>query len=210
MSEAMQKWASEAPEAYAPPAFVVSDFLSPYQVTMRAYITTTPEYDGLATAAVVFDPATLDSESADPKLLVIQRAAHDSMPLRWEVPGGACDWEDASVLHGLARELWEEAGLVATNVRRTIDPPMVFFTRSQRRIIKFSFLVDVEGGTEVKLDPNEHVAFRWITEQEFRERRCGETTLTFTTREQEGTIQTAFELVRRTDGKGGPNKDETS
>ena len=63
------------------------------------------EWDGLATASVVFNH--------DGKVLLIQRPKHDSMPNRWEGPGGACDDEDPTILHGAARELWEEVGLVA-------------------------------------------------------------------------------------------------
>ncbi len=92
----------------------------------------------LATGAIVFDrplpnndllhpaPAGVDlSASAGagarhattpPRVLLVQRAAHDSTPLRWETPGGGCDDDDASVLHSCARELFEEAGLHATTL----------------------------------------------------------------------------------------------
>ncbi|KAM0518088.1 hypothetical protein ACHAPE_004493 [Trichoderma viride] len=54
-------------------------------------------FDGIGTSAFVFD--------AQNRVLLVQRAAHDSMPNLWEAPGGAVDAEDASVLHGCAREM---------------------------------------------------------------------------------------------------------
>jgi len=55
-------------------------------------------------------------KSNPPRVLLIQRAAHDSMPLRWETPGGGCDDDDISILHSCARELFEEARLRATTI----------------------------------------------------------------------------------------------
>ncbi|PWI68691.1 hypothetical protein PCL_01780 [Purpureocillium lilacinum] len=44
--------------------------------------------------------------------LLIRRAASDSYPLKWEIPGGSVSTaRDASVLHAAARELREETGL---------------------------------------------------------------------------------------------------
>ena len=38
------------------------------------------------------------------------------MSNRWEVPGGAVDLEDETILHGVAREAWEESGLKVTAI----------------------------------------------------------------------------------------------
>jgi 8-oxo-dGTP pyrophosphatase MutT (NUDIX family) len=57
-----------------------------------------------------------EKEEEEDRLLLMQRAASDSLPLLWEVPGGALDPEDPTVLHGAARELWEEAGLATKKV----------------------------------------------------------------------------------------------
>lgn len=44
--------------------------------------------------------------------LLVRRAASDSYPLKWEIPGGSVSpARDASVLHAAARELREETGL---------------------------------------------------------------------------------------------------
>ncbi|KAK2068127.1 hypothetical protein P8C59_002790 [Phyllachora maydis] len=153
--------------------------------------------DAVATGALVF--------SADGRrLLLVQRAAHDSMPLRWEVPGGACDAAaDATVLHGLARELREETGLVLRRVVRALPRPAhVFATRRGLRVAKFYFHVHVDPAVPaVTLDPDEHVGFVWAAEDECRARSlvtpAGETVeLVFTTPEQESLVLDAFRLRR--------------
>ncbi|KAK0717544.1 NUDIX hydrolase domain-like protein [Lasiosphaeria miniovina] len=62
------------------------------------------------------NPDSPRPKSETPRVLLVQRAAHDTMPLRWETPGGGCDDDDTSILHSCARELFEEAGLRATAV----------------------------------------------------------------------------------------------
>lgn len=78
----------------------------------------------LATGAIVFDRPALTADgshpisnhASSPRVLLIQRAPDDSMPLKWETPGGGCDDEDPSILYACARELKEEAGLLPVSV----------------------------------------------------------------------------------------------
>jgi 8-oxo-dGTP pyrophosphatase MutT (NUDIX family) len=163
-----------------------------------------------ATGALVFSRAT-----GEDRVLLIQRAAHDSMALRWEIPGGACDPEDETMLHGLARELWEEAGLRLENVVRQVGEEHVFLTRRGLAVAKVTFEVEVEtpalagSGSEslpeVVLDPNEHARFLWATEEECR---LGKVTVlhdsgenevvdvTFTTKAQKEIVLLGFKLRR--------------
>ncbi|KAH6839416.1 hypothetical protein B0I37DRAFT_332097 [Chaetomium sp. MPI-CAGE-AT-0009] len=143
--------------------------VSNLNITPRAFVSAQPLISSVATGALVFSKAT-----AEDRVLLIQRAASDSMPLLWEVPGGACDWEDESVLHGLARELWEETGLRLRNVVRRVGKDDGFLTRAGLAVAKVTFEVEVEtpkpteseGGSEkeavpeVSLDPNEHLPTR--------------------------------------------------
>ncbi|KAI9897732.1 hypothetical protein N3K66_007588 [Trichothecium roseum] len=150
---------------------------------------------GLATSALVFLPRAAAAADRADRLLLIQRAAHDSMPNKWEPPGGAADPEDPSVLHACARELFEEAGLVASRVLRVVgdgddvdgdygSAGMVFMNRSGTRLfVKFCFEVEVEaeagaaagvdgadgdGRPVVRLDANEHQDWVWATEEEVK------------------------------------------
>ncbi|KAG6035150.1 hypothetical protein E4U41_006238 [Claviceps citrina] len=123
-----------------------------------------------------------------PRVLLVQRAAHDSSPLRWELPGGAVDADDPTVLHGLAREVAEETGLRVRHVRRVVPVPgtqthQVFWNSARSKLIgRFVFEVEIEtaatGGRGVAdggpppvvvLDEREHRDFVWATEGEVRD-----------------------------------------
>ncbi|KAK7935009.1 NUDIX hydrolase domain-like protein [Apiospora marii] len=217
-------------------SFTSDPSLAPFTTSMAAYLAANAGFEGLATGALVFSSfssTTSSSSSSAPssaatthnsdhdklqeeeedRILLVQRAPHDSMPLRWEVPGGACDDEDETVLHAVARELWEESGLRAAHVGPQVGEGRPFFTSRGRRMLKVEFLADVEGGESgevkkgagadgktsppvVKLDPEEHVAFLWATEEECRGHRVGETEITFTHNEQEQSILEGFRLRR--------------
>ncbi|AEO69662.1 3f02b4c1-b6b2-4d0d-81ef-02695027e69f [Thermothielavioides terrestris] len=161
-------------------AFTHQPAVAEFNVPAKTFVSARPLISGAATGALVFSRA-----AGEDRVLLLQRAPHDSMPLRWEIPGGACDAEDETVLHGLARELWEEAGLRLTNVVRQVGQEDVFLTRRGLAVVKVTFEVEVETPTpapagssesngdlekqvlpEVTLDPNEHVRFVWATEEE--------------------------------------------
>lgn len=173
--------------------FTFSESVAGWNVTAPNWLTTNNKtWDGLAAGAMVFD--------AQDRLLLVQRAAHDSMPNRWENPGGAVDREDPSVLYGCARELWEESGLVAKRINHIvtegegIPAGSVFTNRTGRRIFcKFSFEVEVEEG-EVRLDPQEHQDYVWVTEEEARSQRVGEREILLTGQQMMRLVMEAFRL----------------
>jgi 8-oxo-dGTP pyrophosphatase MutT (NUDIX family) len=144
-----------------PPAFsfTVPPSLSGFSVPMNTYLTTHDQHESaIATGALVFD--------AQDRVLLVQRAAHDSMPNRWEIPGGAVDHDDATILHGVARELWEESGLKVKSVGKQVGDAYIFFMRGGLRIVKFTFVVEVETTENVSLDANEHQKYLWASEEE--------------------------------------------
>ncbi|KAH9898958.1 NUDIX hydrolase domain-like protein [Xylariomycetidae sp. FL2044] len=184
--------------------------LDPFQVTEETYLSTYPTdkpFNGVATGSFVFRPSLPNPSSsslpstasttttADLKLLIVQRAEKDSMPLRWEVPGGAYEKEnDATVLHAAARELLEESGLAARRILGLVRHDVIDTPRSKKHILKISFLVEVDDDAEVRLNPNEHEAFLWVGLDEVKARRCGDVKLEWTHKEQEEAIKEAFKV----------------
>ena len=165
------------PPPSPPLSFTHPPALSPFTLPAAHILTHHPTpLTGVATAAVVFDPHG--------RVLLLQRAAHDSMPNLWEVPGGAVDADDPSILHGALRELWEEAGLRGTVVvgfiperevqgqgdgkdgeeeEELVRKGLTFSFTNREGVFKtfyrLAFEVQVEGGeggVEVRLDPGEH------------------------------------------------------
>ncbi|OTA62035.1 hypothetical protein K449DRAFT_382731 [Hypoxylon sp. EC38] len=183
MGELAEASSGSAPSA--PTTFTSSPSVASFKQPLRAFLDAHPEFDGIAVGAFVFNP--------DGKLLLVQRAAHDSLPSLWEIPGGACDFEDESLLHAVARELWEESGLRAKYIVTLVGEGMVFFIKGNRRMCKYSFLTEVEG-YNVKLDPNEHQAYLWVTEEEARTGKCGKVEFKYTFNEQREAVYEAFRL----------------
>jgi 8-oxo-dGTP pyrophosphatase MutT (NUDIX family) len=167
---------------------------SPFTASQQAYLTSHPNASCgyIATGALVFD--TIDSTT--PRVLLIQRSAGDSMPNRWEIPGGGCDDEDPSILHTVARELWEEAGLRASCIGAPVGDPHFFSSRSGKHICKFNFVVQVDGNLEARLNPEEHQQFVWASEIEVRAKKAKDIGLDFTTKELEDMVLQAFDQVK--------------
>jgi 8-oxo-dGTP pyrophosphatase MutT (NUDIX family) len=167
---------------------------SSFTASSQTYLSNHPgaKYKYIATGALVFE----NSNHTGPRILLIQRSKSDSMPSRWEIPGGGCDDDDKSILHAVARELWEEAGLNAASIGPLVGKPHFFVSRSGKQVCKFNFLVEVEqitkGRLEVKLNPVEHQSFVWANEEEVKARKVGDVELEFTTKDLEDTVLEAF------------------
>lgn len=171
----------------------LADWNRPAQEWLRMNSELYTKVDGLATGNIVFNE--------EGKVLVIQRASTDSMPNKWEIPGGAVDDEDSTVFEGSARELWEEAGLVAKRFNYIVtegpdEKPGQVYPNSTRtkKWCRFSFDVQVESCKQVKLDPKEHQAFAWATEDEIRNQRIGDGQNPITNKHMQALILEAFRL----------------
>ncbi|EGS17827.1 uncharacterized protein CTHT_0071810 [Thermochaetoides thermophila DSM 1495] len=184
-----------------------------FNVPLQTFLSTRPLVRAAATGALVFSRA-----AGEDRVLLIQRAPHDSMPLRWEVPGGACDQEDETLLHSLARELWEEAGLKLKHVVRKVGDEFTFLTRRGLAVTKVTFETEIEEAApavveegsskltlpEVTIDPNEHVRFVWATEEECQAEKIVVSEdggnevikLEFTTKNQKSVVLLGFRLRR--------------
>jgi len=185
--------------------FTFEESLRPWAVPAKGYLAKhNRPWHGLAGGNVVFD-------ATGRRVLLIQRASHDSMPNRWEIPGGAVDDEDASILHGAARELREEAGLTAVHYHSAVTVNAesgslehVFTNRTGTVTwCAFIFVAEVRWPEDVSendrsvpvvtLDPNEHQDFVWAMEEEVRDQRMQSgRAIPFTTPEVQGIVLNAF------------------
>ncbi|KAK2046298.1 hypothetical protein LZ31DRAFT_203346 [Colletotrichum somersetense] len=203
---------AQQPSTQSPPphGLAYPPSLESYNLPMRAWLAANEKtWDGLATSALVFDRRDRD------RVLLLQRAAHDSMPLRWEAPGGAVDDGDASVLAACARELREETGLEAVRVVRVvsegagIEPGSFLTNRTGTRVMRrFAFEVEVaaardgdggDGEMVVRTDPEEHADHVWATEEEVARERVGEKDIPITNAQMASLILDGFRR-RREDG----------
>lgn len=174
---------------YGPP-------VAEFAVSKNSYLAARPEasFELIATSSLVLDTRDLSK----PQVLLLQRAASDSSPNKWEPPGGACDDNDESILHAAARELWEEAGLKAARISGTVGDPHFFSLRDKRRVCQFNFSVFVKNNSgsplPIKLDPNEHQQFVWATEDEVKAKKTQAIELDFTSDEVQRTVLQAFRI----------------
>lgn len=116
------------------------------------------------------------------------------------MPGGGAEAPpvDKTLLDSVARELFEETGLVAKRIVRLIDTAD-FVGRRGDKWRKFNFEVEVEDTQEVVLQPAEHDEFVWMSSEEFdRQMELGEKGWLRTMPTQKRTIQTAFEKYNPT------------
>ncbi|KAK7698532.1 hypothetical protein SLS64_012400 [Diaporthe eres] len=205
-----------APPPPPPADFTFDPPLADYNTLIHDYLsklneTAIPKLEGLATGAVIFS-AHHPADQPD-RVLLVQRASHDSMPNKWEIPGGAVD-DNETVLGGLVREVWEESGLEVRRFTASVGSGgglaagAVFQTRRGRFIFKPTFVVEVEDSAAVALDPDEHQDYVWATEEECRAKlvdRSAEgkapTELVFTTAAQEWAILRAFKTRRKDRGE---------
>lgn len=210
--------------AESPASFAFDASLAKFDVLQETYVASFPSklpdfrapLHGVAAGAVIFSQH--HAASSDPRLLLVQRSSTDSMPLRWEIPGGAVD-PGETILAAVAREVREETGLAVTRIEglvahegensAEVDRGFFFQTTRGNIIVKFTFVVEVQDSENVRLDPAEHQDCVWATESECRTKRAtreaaveaeasAEETvnLVFTTAGQEEAILRAFALRR--------------
>ncbi|POS82304.1 hypothetical protein EPUL_006469 [Erysiphe pulchra] len=186
---------SELPTINANSRYKFPTCLNEFAKPVENYLTKVckdEQYDGICTGAFTLDHIG--------KMLIVQRADKDSWPGRWEIPGGACEATDETILDGMVREMREESGLIVTNVIGVLKNKGKSFTsRSGKRLLKFEFEVEVEPSNGIQLNPAEHKAFMWITEEEFQARKKDDSNITiqFTTEMQADSVQEAFQLWKK-------------
>lgn len=97
----------------------------------------------------------------DGKLLVVRRVEEDdTLGGEWELPGGGVD-PGETIEQSTARELLEETGLEVDTVLGTFNG-FDYTTPKKPKVRQINFKVTVKPG-DVKLEPTEHDAYRWIS-----------------------------------------------
>ncbi|KAF2433567.1 hypothetical protein EJ08DRAFT_570290, partial [Tothia fuscella] len=110
------------------------------------------------------------------RVLLVQRSSQEkSYKSYWEIPGGSCEFTDASILHAAAREVFEETGLHVSHFRCQLGEGLHFETGptvKRKQWMKFTFDVEVEEA-EVPLNPEEHQKWVWAMEEEVKQDKAG-------------------------------------
>ena len=116
------------------------------------------------------------AEKTSHLMLIIQRALHDSYGGYWDFPGGSLEFDDQTLLDGVAREVLEETGLHVSRIRDLVRVDEWIESKSMRLAGKWSFVVDVHEAADtpgweekIRLDPKEHVKWLWVSEEEIEE-----------------------------------------
>ena len=192
-------------------------------VPLSIYLQKNSAFTNLAVGACIL-ARTADHQSSPspPRLLLVQRAATErGFPNLWEIPGGSAEEDDPTILHSVAREVFEETGLRLTRFVRAVGDGIQFTTGRQKTWMKLTFEIEVQedlcravngtaggqclsdaastliyeglGDGLVKLDPAEHQAFKWVTEDELKLWGPGK----IVTEEQRQMMLQAFEVQIR-------------
>jgi 8-oxo-dGTP diphosphatase len=92
------------------------------------------------------------------KVLLVRRAARDSMPGQWELPGGKVDPGELAP-DGLAREVREETGLRLTGARVTSKRWLI--SPGGRWVHELVYEASASGTVALS---DEHDDFAWVTD----------------------------------------------
>ena len=143
--------------------------LIPYNVSPASYLSAHPIITNLLVCAIIIDAQTQ-------RVLLIQRAAHDGFPLKWECPGGNVELGiDDTVLQALCREVREETGLAVTLECINGVADITEFEGSKNtkwRKVSFLVLLQEGQGQGVKVNEEEHQDAVWASEEEMLAGRC--------------------------------------
>lgn len=112
-------------------------------IPLSEYLRTNPAFDRVAVGACIFNHHV--SGESSPCLLLLQRASTErAFPNLWEVPGGSAEATDPTLLHSVAREVFEETGLKLTKVVRSVGTGLQF-TTGDYKWNKLSFEIEYQN-----------------------------------------------------------------
>ena len=135
------------PEIQKPISIHIPPDLQHLAVPLQQFLEKHPSYSCLAVGAFIFSISNVASLSNPPRLLQVQRSASErAFPNLWEVPGGSSELTDPTILHSVAREVFEETGLHLTRFIRQIGSGSEFVTGPKsrpKRWLKLHFEIEV-------------------------------------------------------------------
>lgn len=221
--------------------YTVAPHLEEFAVPFPTFRAANPKYAHFVGGGLIFSRTAvpgdrrikngIEGEKQPFRLLLLQRAFEDSYGGHWEGPGGSCDPEDETLLDGVAREIFEEAGLHVSRFVELVAKDEWAKLRPDRVdiVVKYTFLVEVHeakpvisgdghdesrlpanklyNGTvipgletswehRIKLDPAEHRAFEWVTEEEIRQGEEDDSGKFKSFASQGKTMLDAFQMLR--------------
>ncbi|KAJ7475920.1 NUDIX hydrolase domain-like protein, partial [Mycena latifolia] len=112
--------------------------------------------------------AIVSTNSNPPKLLLLQRSEdEETLPNMYELPGGNCDPEDATVLDCVTREALEETGLEVSEILAEFEDFEYSTKRGAAKQLNFLVRAEMPEGRADSplvptLNPQEHQAFVWV------------------------------------------------
>ena len=132
---------------------------------------------------------TNQGQEGQPQILLVQRASNEeAYPNQWELPGGHAELgTDQTILEAVVREVREETGLQVESIRKEFMGFEYETSKGHSKQLNFVVTVRWEPGLEIKLNPEEHQAFRWV--------RTGEWEMLEMTEAMRTTVSRALDTV---------------
>lgn len=90
---------------------------------------------------------------------------------QWQNVTGSVD-EGEEFLHAAIREAQEETNLLVSNIKNILltDLDFEFSSRWGDEVIEKIYIIECQAFWEVILDPTEHCAFKWVSEDKIDKR----------------------------------------
>ena len=98
------------------------------------------------------------------RFLITRRSSrNDWKPGEWDIPGGTVEFGEVDPTSALSREIFEETGL-RVGIGKLLH---LYSSVTDSRRHQFQIIYDCEFlGGEIRLNPEEHDGFQWVSEGE--------------------------------------------
>lgn len=99
--------------------------------------------------------------NSEHKLLILKRAAFDTSPNLWEMPGGTLELGE-EIQNGIIREIKEETGLAITPLYPVTALSGISKKDFSKQIIRIAYLCFIDASNQTVQLSTEHADFIWI------------------------------------------------